>query len=130
MIPCAKRFLLLGTILAGSAVAAGAFGAHSLKGVLDPAMLTVFETAVRYQMNHALGLCIVSLTMERYPDQRLAVVGWLFLAGIILFSGSLYTLSLSGIRWFGVLTPLGGSAWIGGWGLFAWKLWNARQGTE
>ncbi|WP_455370677.1 DUF423 domain-containing protein [Petrachloros mirabilis] len=130
MIPCAKRFLLLGTILAGSAVAAGAFGAHSLKGVLDPAMLTVFETAVRYHMNHALGLCIVSLTMERYPDQRLAAVGWLFLTGIILFSGSLYTLSLSGIRWFGVLTPLGGSAWIGGWGLFAWKLWNARQGTE
>lgn len=130
MIPCAKIFFLLGTILAGSGVAAGAFGAHSLKGMLEPAMLNVFETAVRYQMNHALGLCIVSLTMARYPDQRLAAVGWLFLTGIILFCGSLYTLSLSGIRWVGALTPLGGSAWIVGWGLFAWKLWKARSEEE
>jgi uncharacterized membrane protein YgdD (TMEM256/DUF423 family) len=118
-------FLLLGTVFAGFAVAGGAFGAHFLKSILDPGMLVVFETAVRYQMYHALGLCIVSSAMERYPDQRLMPVGWLFTAGILLFSGSLFGLSLSGIRWLGALTPLGGAAFIAGWGLFAWSLWKS-----
>ncbi|HLZ33687.1 MAG TPA: DUF423 domain-containing protein [Nitrospira sp.] len=119
-------FLLLGTIFAGIAVAAGAFGAHFLKSLLDPGMLAVFETAARYQMYHALGLGLVSWAVERYPDQRLAPVGWLFTCGIVLFSGSLYVLSLSGIRWLGALTPLGGAAFIAGWGLFARGLWKSR----
>lgn len=118
----ASLFLILGSGLAGVGVGTGAFGAHVLKGSLDPSMLSVFETAVRYQMYHALALCIVSATMERYGLRQFEPVGWLFLAGIILFSGSLYVLSLSGVRWIGVLTPIGGLAWMGGWALLAWKL--------
>lgn len=119
-------FLFLGSIFAGIAVAGGAFGAHFLKGLLEPPMLAAFETAARYQMYHALGLCIVSCAIERYPNQRFSVVGWLFTAGILLFSGSLYGLSLAGLRWLGPVTPLGGTAFMTGWGLFAWELWKSR----
>jgi uncharacterized membrane protein YgdD (TMEM256/DUF423 family) len=122
-------FLLFGTVFAGLAVAAGAFGAHFLKGILDTGMLAVFETAARYQMYHALGLCILSWAMERYPAGPLMPVGWLFAAGIVLFCGSLYGLSLSGIRWLGALTPLGGAAFIAGWGLFAWGLRKSGGGN-
>lgn len=118
-------FLLLGTLCAGLSVAAGAFGAHFLKSVLDVQMLTVFETAARYQMYHALGLCIVSWANARTPHRRLTAVGWLFTAGIVLFCGSLYGMSLSGVRWLGALTPLGGAAFIAGWGLFAWNTWKS-----
>lgn len=119
------QFLLMGSIFAGLAVAAGAFGAHFLKGILDAPMLAAFETAVRYQMYHALGLCIVSWAIERHPDARFAVVGWLFTVGILLFAGSLYGVSLSGVRWLGALTPLGGAAFIAGWGFLAWGLWKS-----
>ena len=122
-----RLFLLMGTIFAGIAVGAGAFGAHSLKGILDAPMLAAFETAARYQMYHALGLCIVAFSIERYPDGRFRTVGWLFTTGILLFAGSLYLLSLSGIRWLGALTPLGGAAFIGGWVLFAWELWRSSR---
>jgi uncharacterized membrane protein YgdD (TMEM256/DUF423 family) len=124
---CASLFLLLGTLFAGLAVSAGAFGAHFLKGILNPTMLTAFETAARYQMYHALGLCIVSWAIERYPHRRFATVGWLFTAGILLFSGSLYGLSLSGWRWLGPVTPLGGAAFIAGWALFAWNVWRSQS---
>ncbi len=123
-------FLLFGAAFAGLAVAGGAFGAHFLKSALDPSMLAVFETAVRYQMYHALGLCIVSWAMERYPDQGLSRVGWFFVAGILLFSGSLYGLSLAGLRWLGPVTPLGGASFIAGWGLLAWKLWRAGSAEK
>lgn len=119
------QFLLMGSIFAGLAVAAGAFGAHFLKGILDAPILAAFETAVRYQMYHALGLCIVSWAIERHPDARFAVVGWLFTVGILLFAGSLYGVSLSGVRWLGALTPLGGAAFIAGWGFLAWGLWKS-----
>lgn len=119
------QFLLMGSIFAGLAVAAGAFGAHFLKGILDAPMLAAFETAARYQMYHALGLCIVSWAIERHPDARFAVVGWLFTVGILLFAGSLYGVSLSGVRWLGALTPLGGAAFIAGWGFLAWGLWKS-----
>ncbi len=118
-------FLLFGAVFAGAAVAAGAFGAHFLKGVLDPPMLAVFETAARYQMYHALSLCIVAWAIDRYPGQNLKPVGWLFVTGILLFSGSLYVLALSGVRWLGALTPLGGTAFITGWGLFARGVWKS-----
>jgi len=124
-----RHFLLLGAIFAAIAVAAGAFGAHFLKGVLDASMLAVFETAARYQMYHALGLCIVSWTIDRYPEARLTAVGWIFAIGILLFSGSLYAVSLSGVRWLGALTPVGGAAFIAGWGLFAWALWKSIRGS-
>ena len=119
------QFLLMGSIFAGLAVAAGAFGAHFLKGTLDAPMLAAFETASRYQMYHALGLCVVSWAIDRHPDARFAVVGWLFTVGILLFAGSLYGVSLSGVRWLGALTPLGGAAFIAGWGFLAWGLWKS-----
>jgi uncharacterized membrane protein YgdD (TMEM256/DUF423 family) len=120
-------FLLLGTLFAGFAVAAGAFGAHFLKGILDASMLAAFETAARYQMYHALGLCIVSWAIGRNPNRGFATVGWLFTAGILLFSGSLYGLSLAGWRWLGPVTPLGGVAFIAGWALFAWNVWKSES---
>ncbi len=125
-----QRFLILGTIFAGSGVAAGAFGAHALKGILDAPMLQVFDTATRYQMYHAFGLCIVSWAIERYPEQRLEKAGWLFTIGILLFSGSLYAVSLAGIRWLGAVTPIGGLAFLAGWILLGWRIWrDARSRT-
>jgi len=120
----AQRFLVLGSILAGLGVAAGAFGAHALKDILDLPMLQVFETATRYVMYHAFGLCIVSWAIDRYPEQRLEKSGWLFLIGILLFSGSLYVVSLAGIRWMGAVTPIGGLAFMTGWLLLAWGVWR------
>lgn len=117
-----RIFLSLGSVLAGLAVAGGAFGAHFLKGLLEPPMLTVFETAVRYQMYHALGLCLVAWVLECHPAARVSMAGWCFVVGIVLFSGSLYVLALSGIRSFGAVTPLGGAALITGWGLLAWEV--------
>ena len=122
-----RQFLLMGAIFAGVGVAAGAFGAHFLKPLLDTAMLSTFETAARYQMYHALALCIVSWANDRYPHARLSVAGWFFTAGIVLFSGSLYGLSLTGLRWLGALTPVGGAARIAGWGLFARGLWKSES---
>ena len=120
----AQRFLALGSILAGLGVAAGAFGAHALKEILDAPMLQVFETATRYVMYHAFGLCIVSWAIDRYPEQRLEKSGWFFLIGILLFSGSLYMVSLAGIRWMGAVTPIGGLAFMTGWLLLAWGVWR------
>ena len=119
-----QRFLVLGTILAGCGIAAGAFGAHALKEILDTSMLQVFETATRYVMYHAFGLCIVSWAIDRYPGQGLEKSGWLFILGIFLFSGSLYLVSLAGIRWVGAVTPIGGLAFMAGWILFAWGVWR------
>ena len=121
------RMFSLGALLAGLAVAAGAFGAHMLKPVLDATMLGVFETAARYQMYHALALCVVAGIGDRRPTLRVAAVGWLLTIGVLLFSGSLYVLALSGIRWVGALTPLGGGALITGWTLLAWKVMRTRM---
>lgn len=121
-----RTFLVSGSLLAGLAVACGAFGAHTLKGFLDAPMLAIFETAVRYQMYHALALCIVDLAVGRSSAPGLATAGWCFLAGIALFSGSLYLMALSGTRWVGVLTPLGGLSLMAGWSLLAWQVWQAE----
>lgn len=115
-----QRFLVIGAILAGVGVAAGAFGAHALKEILDAPMLQVFDTATRYLMYHAFGLCIVSWAIDRYPEQRLEKSGWFFILGILLFSGSLYVVSLAGIRWMGAVTPIGGLAFLVGWVLLGW----------
>lgn len=97
------------------AVALGAFGAHGLSGRLSPAELATFETAVRYQMYHALGLLLVAAFSAAIPGFRGRLAGWAFTLGIFLFSGSLYVMVLSGQRWLGAVTPLGGVAFLAGW---------------
>lgn len=114
-----RRYLALGAISAGLAVALGAFAAHALKARLDPQQLAVFEVGARYQMYHALALLAVGLLAERRPSRLLVWSGALFLAGTLLFSGSLYALGLSGVRWLGAITPFGGVAFLAGWGCLA-----------
>jgi uncharacterized membrane protein YgdD (TMEM256/DUF423 family) len=114
-----RTFFSLGSISAFLAVAAGAFGAHALRGRLTPEYLSVFETAARYQMYHALGLMAVAWAFVRWPGGLIQSAGWLFVAGTVLFSGSLYALSLTRIRWLGAITPLGGLAFLTGWLLLA-----------
>lgn len=111
-----RLFFMLGSLFAGLGVGLGAFGAHALRERLTPALLTTFETGVRYQVYHALALFAVVLALSRWPNSNLPpVAGWLFVAGIALFSGSLYLLAITGVRWLGAITPLGGVAFIAGW---------------
>ena len=110
-----RLFVGLGAGSAFLAVAAGAFGAHALRARLAPDLLAVFETAARYQMYHALGLIAVAWAATRWTGALARWAGWLFVAGTILFSGSLYLLALSGVRWLGAITPLGGAAFLAGW---------------
>ena len=109
---------LLFTLGAGSAlisVAAGAFGAHALRTRLSSDLLSVFETAARYQMYHALAILAASWAVTRWPSPWPVRAGWLFAVGTLLFSGSLYALALSGVRWLGAVTPFGGVAFLAGW---------------
>ena len=110
-----RVFWILGSLFGFLAVAAGAFGAHALRARLAPDLLAVFETAARYQMYHALALLVVAMAAARWPDPAFRAAGWLFTAGIVVFSGSLYLLALTGVRWLGAITPLGGLAFLGGW---------------
>ena len=111
----ARVFLAIGSASAFLAVAGGAFGAHALRRRLDENLLAVFETGVRYQMYHALALLAVAWAMDRWGGGLVAASGWLFVAGTVVFSGSLYLLALSGQRMFGAITPIGGVAFLGGW---------------
>lgn len=119
-----RLFFALGALSAGLGVALGAFGAHALKARLSPDMLAVWETGVRYQIYHALALLAVAWALTRWPGSAVQASGWLFVAGTLLFSGSLYALALSGVRGLGAVTPLGGVAWIVGWALLAWGAWR------
>ena len=110
-----RLFFGLGTVSAFFSVAAGAFGAHALRARLSPELLAVFETGARYQMYHALSLLAVAWAAARWPGALPQWAGWLFAAGTVLFSGSLYALALSGVQWLGAITPLGGVAFLGGW---------------
>ncbi|HUQ11697.1 MAG TPA: DUF423 domain-containing protein [Steroidobacteraceae bacterium] len=101
-------------------VALGAFGAHALKAMLAPDLLAVFETGVRYQMYHVFALFAAAWAWQRWPSRVFAVAGWLFVAGIVVFSGSLYLLALTGLRGLGAATPIGGLAFLGGWLCLAW----------
>jgi uncharacterized membrane protein YgdD (TMEM256/DUF423 family) len=121
------QFAFFGALFAAAAVAAGAFGAHALKSILDPAMLIVYETAARYQMYHALGLFVVAWLCRETHSPLAIKAGWLFCAGILLFSGSLYLVALAGIKWMGALTPLGGVAFISGWACVAWTAWRTGR---
>lgn len=110
-----RTFFGLGAVSALVSVAAGAFGAHGLRARLTPEYLAVFETAARYQMYHALGLLAVAWAVTRWPGSLAGWAGWLFVVGTVLFSGSLYTLALTGAQWLGAITPLGGAAFLAGW---------------
>ena len=114
-----RTFLALGSVSALVSVAAGAFGAHALRARLSPELLAVFETGVRYQMFHALGLLAVTWAATRFPGGLVAAAGWLLVAGTVLFSGSLYLMALTGTRWLGAVTPVGGVAFVAGWACLA-----------
>ena len=120
-----RLYLTLGSILALLAVAAGAFGAHGLKRILSPDLLAVYHTAVDYHMWHALGLLIIGVLLAHQPDSMLLRwAGGTMLAGILVFSGSLYALSLTGLRGLGAITPLGGIAFMAAWALVALQAWR------
>jgi len=110
-----RLFFSLAALSALLSVAAGAFGAHALRARLSPESLAIFETAARYQMYHALGLFAVAWAVSRWPGSLSQWSGWLFVLGTVLFSGSLYALALTGMRWIGAITPLGGAALLAGW---------------
>jgi len=112
-----KLFFVMGSISGALAVAIGAFGAHGLKDKLTPELLQTFETGVRYHMYHAFALLAVAYAFSRWQATTglSSAAGWLFVAGTVLFSGSLYLLALTGVKWLGAITPLGGLAFIAGW---------------
>lgn len=122
-----RIFLLLGSISAFISVAAGAFGAHALKARLSPDLLGIFDTAARYQLSHALALFAVAWACQRWPLRAIRQSGWCFVAGTVLFSGSLYALALTGQRGFGAVAPFGGAAFLLGWALLAWGAWRAGR---
>lgn len=120
-----KLFLIIGSLAMALAVALGAFGAHGLKEMLSEDMLDIFETGVRYHFYHAIGLLFIGIIAHWLPDSSLLQwSGWLMVAGMVIFSGSLYILSISGIRWLGAVTPVGGLCFIMGWILLAVAVWQ------
>jgi len=121
----ARNILISGAIVALIGVATGAFGAHGLRPLLSEHMLNVFETGVRYHLFHALGMLAAGLSLAYAPIRHFKVAAWAFALGIVLFSGSLYALSISGVRGLGIITPFGGLCFIVGWGLLAWGYWKA-----
>lgn len=123
----AKIFLVLGSLGMLLAVAMGAFGAHGLKKTLAPDLMAIYETAVHYHVYHALGLLAVGLLVPHLPEAALPRwAGVLMVAGLVLFSGSLYALSLSGVRWLGAITPIGGAAFLVAWLLLAIAVARAK----
>ncbi len=118
-----KTFIVIGAIAMAVGVILGAFGAHGLKSRLTPDLLAVYQTGVEYHLYHALGLILVGVLINQFPQAGgLHIGGWLLLAGILIFSGSLYVLAVSGVRWLGAITPIGGTAFIAGWVWIAWSL--------
>ncbi len=121
----ARVFFLLGSLSAGLAVALGAFASHGLRSRLPSDLLTTFETGVRYEMYHALALLAAAWAAAHWPNSPFPTyAGWLFVAGTFLFSFSLYGLALTGWRWLGIITPLGGVAFVAGWGCLALAAWR------
>jgi uncharacterized membrane protein YgdD (TMEM256/DUF423 family) len=120
-----RTFFMIGALSAFVGVAAGAFGAHGLKARLSEEMLATFEVGVRYQMYHAFALVAAAWGCSRWPGSLTSAAGWLFVAGTIIFSGSLYLLSLTGQRWLGAVTPFGGLAFLAGWLCLAAGCWKS-----
>ena len=123
-----RIFVSIAAILGGLSVAAGAFASHALREKISDRALLIFETGARYQMYHALALLLVALLISReeLSQPSLVTSGWLFIAGIALFSGSLYALSLTGIKYFGAIAPLGGAAFVFGWGAIAFAALSSK----
>jgi uncharacterized membrane protein YgdD (TMEM256/DUF423 family) len=124
-----RIFFILGALFAFVSVAAGAFGAHSLRETMDPRYLTVFETAARYQMYHAFALMAAGWGLDRSGETYFRFAGWVFASGILLFSGSLYALSLTGQSVFGAITPFGGVLFLAGWILMVLGFRSMRTRT-
>ena len=123
-----RIFFAIGCVSALVAVGLGAFAAHGLKARLAPDLLAVFEVGVRYHMYHALALLAVAWAYARWPGTAAVAAGGLFVAGTLLFSGSLYALALSGVRGLGAITPIGGLAFLAGWGCLAWAAISGKAG--
>jgi uncharacterized membrane protein YgdD (TMEM256/DUF423 family) len=123
-----RIFLATAAIFGGLSVVGGAFASHALKNQLTDRALSIFDTGARYQMYHALALLLVALLLSRAPESQtfFAVAGWAFIVGTIIFSGSLYALSLTDIKWLGAITPVGGVSYIVGWGCLAVAAWSFK----
>jgi uncharacterized membrane protein YgdD (TMEM256/DUF423 family) len=121
-------FMETAAVFGGLSVAGGAFASHALKDKLSDRSLEIFDTAARYQMYHALALLLVALLLSRAQESQtfFTLAGWAFIVGTIIFSGSLYALSLTNIKWLGAITPLGGVAYIFGWGCLAVAAWSFK----
>jgi uncharacterized membrane protein YgdD (TMEM256/DUF423 family) len=118
-----KVFLIVSGISGAISVAIGAFGAHGLKAFLETNnRIETFETAVKYQFYHTFALMVVGLLMNQFTNKSLELAGWFFVTGIFIFSGSLYLLCASGIKWLGAITPIGGLFFIGGWLMLAYAM--------
>lgn len=125
----ARAFTIAGAVFAFAGVGAGAFGAHALRSRLGADLLAIFETGVRYHLVHALALFAVAWASTQWPGRATTASGWLFAAGIVIFSGSLYLLALTGQRGLGAITPIGGLCLLAGWLVLAWSAWRgARHG--
>lgn len=120
-----RVFLLIGAISGFLSVALGAFGAHALRARVGEHLLGIWDTGVRYQMFHAIALLAVALLARREASGLLAVAGWSFVGGTLVFSGSLYALTLTGMRWLGAVTPIGGVAFLVGWAALAVAAWRS-----
>ena len=120
-----RTFFALGSVLAFLGIAAGAFAAHGLKGHLTADQLDIWETGARYHMYQSLGLLGVAWATTRWPGGATTAAGWLFVAGVILFSGSLYLLAVTHVRVLGAITPIGGVCFLIGWALLALAAWRA-----
>ncbi len=122
-----RTFFLIGSLLGSISVALGAFGAHALRDRIEASLLANYQTGVSYMFYHTLALFIVVLALTRWPGSSQAVwAGWLFVIGIVIFSGSLFLMAFTGMRWLGAITPIGGVAFIAGWLLLAWTAWQAK----
>ena len=121
-----RLFLIIAAFSGAVSVGAGAFGAHALRARLEPRLLEVFQTGTQYQMYHALALVGVAWVASRWPGSLSTASGWLFVAGTVLFSGSLYAMALTGVRALGAITPLGGVCFIAGWVALALAVMRAR----
>ncbi len=122
-----KTFLILGSLNTLLCIALGAFGAHGLKRILSADMLSVYHTGVQYHFYHAFGIIVIGLLLLHFPKSRLMPIsGWLMMVGIVLFSFSLYVLSLTGMRGLGMITPFGGVSFLTAWALVAYAIWKER----